>query len=57
MTIRLILAGREAIYFLREDWTRRFGLMGLGKFDFWRRVLAVVKDRVTAEASKMMQVM
>src|SRR5262249_52475612 len=36
-TIRLMLVRHEAIYFSREDWTGRFGLMRLGNFDFSRR--------------------
>src|SRR5262245_46813308 len=36
-TIRLMLVLHEAIYFSREDWTGRFGLMRLGIFDFSRR--------------------
>src|SRR5579872_1124612 len=39
--MELIWAKREAKYFLRTDWTVDSALIGLAKFDFWRKWILV----------------
>src|SRR5579872_324226 len=43
--MELIWAKREAKYFLRTDWTVDSALIGLAKFDFWRKSILGSRTR------------
>jgi hypothetical protein len=41
-SVMLLLANREAIYFLAHDWTVDSALIAFCKFDFWRNAVFVI---------------
>jgi len=44
--MKLIWAKREGKYFLQKDWTVDSALIGLGKFDYWRKRFVLTIKRL-----------